>query len=348
VERKNEMIDAMLTEIDLQRNYLESNELTSIYFGGGTPSLLNLSQLQQLFSGVDKIFKRSNCEITLEANPDDLTAARLEEIKTAGINRLSIGIQSFDNNILKFLNRAHTGQLATSSLEAVRKAGFKNISVDLIYAIPGQSDEVLIDNIEKALACSPEHISAYGLTIESKTVFGNWAAKKKLIEVDEKTNARQYELLINKLTGNGYVHYEISNFCKSDLYSKHNSSYWKQEQYLGIGPSAHSYDKASRQFNVSNNSKYIKAINNGEVPFDKEVLTRENKINEYIFTTLRTIWGCDLEKLKTDYHFDLLNKFEGYFSGLSQKELIVIDKNILRLTTKGKLLADQISVDLML
>lgn len=346
--RQGDMVAAMMQELDLQKDYLQNKELSSIYFGGGTPSLLDAGHLEKIFNSIDKYFSlAAACEITLEANPDDLSLAKLKAVKEAGINRLSIGIQSFDTDILKFLNRAHDGKMAKYALENARIAGFNNISVDLIYAIPGQDHQALIKNIDTALQFSPEHISAYGLTIESKTVFGNWAAKNKITPVNETINAEQFEILGERLAKNNYEHYEISNYCKPNYYSQHNSSYWKQEPYLGIGPSAHSYNNVSRQFNIRNNMAYLKSIDRAEVPSQIEILTTENKINEYVFTTLRTMWGCDLNRLKTEYAFDLLAESGAYLEKLREKKLITLDNHVLRLTHQGKLLADQISLDLM-
>ncbi|MEQ8424722.1 MAG: radical SAM family heme chaperone HemW [Cyclobacteriaceae bacterium] len=348
LSRQAQMVSAMVREIELQKDYLEDKELTSIYFGGGTPSLLSGTHLETIFDEITKWFRLSaDCEITLEANPDDLSLANLKTFLESGINRLSIGIQSFDDKILKFLNRAHDRKMALEALANVRGVGFQNISIDLIYAIPEQNNGILIDNLDASLQFSPEHVSAYALTIEEKTVFGNWLSKKKLVPVDESINASQFELLSESLTKHGYEHYEISNYAKPDKYSRHNSSYWKQEPYLGIGPSAHSYNIRSRQFNVSNNATYLNSIANHEVPFRIEVLTQENKINEYVFTTLRTIWGCDLEKLKTDYSFDLLKESGDYISELTRGNLARIDNGFLKLTNQGKLLADQISLELM-
>lgn len=346
--RTEEMIDAMVQELSMQKNYLDNNKLTSIYFGGGTPSLLKANHFEIIFNAIDQIFQRDlTCEITLEANPDDLSTVQLDMFLKAGVNRLSIGIQSFDDEILRFINRAHDSKMAITALENVRKAGFENFSLDLIYAIPGQDNALLKKNIETALLFSPQHISAYGLTIEPQTVFGNWASKNKLTQVEESLNADQFELISNELIANGYEHYEISNYSKPGNYSRHNSSYWKQTPYLGIGPSAHSYNKVSRQFNINNNAAYIKAIKNNEIPFQLETLTIENKINEYVFTTLRTIWGCNLEVLKEEYQFDLIHHNKTYVDKLIQEELVILDSSILSLTNKGKLLADQIALELM-
>lgn len=345
---RDEMVEAIVKELHLQKNYLQNPELTSIYFGGGTPSLLESRHFEKIFDGIATLFSFDEaCEITVEANPDDLSTAKLSTLLKAGINRLSIGVQSFDDSLLKFLNRAHDGQMAINALEKSRNAGFEKISLDLIYAIPGQDDKSLLSDLDTALRFAPEHFSAYALTIEPKTVFGNWVDKKKLMPVDESINTEQYRLLVDHLTKAEYDHYEISNFCKPGFYSRHNSSYWMQTPYLGIGPSAHSYDTQSRQFNIKNNALYIKSINKGKVPFEFEVLTMHNKINEYVYTTLRTAWGCDLEKLKLNYSFDLLDSKKKYIEKLIANDLATLEQGILKLTFKGKLLADQIALDLM-
>lgn len=344
----DEMVDALVEELTLQKDYLSDKKLASIYFGGGTPSLLKANHFEKIFNAIDNLYQLEEaCEVTLEANPDDLSVDQLDMFIKAGINRLSIGIQSFDDGVLKFINRAHDSKMAIAALENARKVGFENFSLDLIYAIPGQGTDKLKDNINTALQFSPEHISTYGLTIEPKTVFGNWASKKKLNPVEENINADQFEAISNALSEHGYEHYEISNYCKPGRYSKHNSSYWKQMSYLGIGPSAHSYNKTSRQYNISNNAAYIKAIKNSEVPFQLEILSTENQINEYVFTTLRTMWGCNLELLKDEYQFDLISQNKIYVEKLITKDLAKLNNHILTLTKKGKLLADQISLDLM-
>jgi oxygen-independent coproporphyrinogen-3 oxidase len=330
----------------MQKRYLEGEPLKTIYFGGGTPSLLSRHQLQSLFDTIRKNFTTNNIEVTLEANPDDLSKENLAMLKEAGINRLSIGVQSFDDDVLKFLNRAHSSSDAFRSLEFAREVGFDNISIDLIYAIPGQDDHLLKKNIERLIAISPEHISAYSLTIEEKTVFGQ-RRKKGIFPIEtEETAGNQMEILMDKLSNAGFDQYEISNFCKPGFYSRHNSSYWQQKKYLGIGPSAHSYNGSSRQSNISNNPLYIQSINQSKMPSQVEVLSRANKINEYLFTTLRTTWGCNLHFLSTQLHYDVLKENQQALDTLLKHEFVKIENDILRLTQKGKLLADKIASDL--
>jgi len=343
---KDDLVNALCMEIEMQKNYLERETIDSIYLGGGTPSLLSSHHLQGLFDVVNKNFITNNPEVTLEANPDDLTKENLAALKAVGINRLSIGIQSFDDEILKFLNRTHSSNDAFLCLERAREAGFDNINIDLIYAIPGQDSDLLKNNIKKAVAIAPEHISAYSLTIEERTVFGKQMKKGIFAIEPEEVAASQMEILMNDLSTVGYDQYEISNFCKPGFYSRHNSSYWQQKKYLGIGPSAHSYNGLSRQSNISNNSLYVKSITQGKIPCQVEVLTTANRINEYLFTTLRTVWGCDLKYLLKQFSYDLLKENQQALDTLLNHELVVITNDILMLTQKGKLLADKIASDL--
>jgi oxygen-independent coproporphyrinogen-3 oxidase len=346
---KAELINAIAKELIIQKNYLEGGIINTIYFGGGTPSLLSQEELKTIFNTIRENYNvNERTEVTLEANPDDLSLEKLRTMRTYGVNRLSIGIQSFDDNILQFLNRAHSKESAIRSINDARQAGFKNISIDLIYAIPGQDNHAWLRSIEQAIALTPEHISSYSLTIEDKTTFGRWSAQGKLKAIEDDIAANQLEILMDALTKAGYDQYEVSNFGKPDFYSQHNSSYWKQEKYLGIGPSAHSYNGGSRQYNVANNHLYMKAINNDDIPATKEVLTREDKINEYLLTTLRTSWGCNLHQLTKEFDYDLLSDHSTYIDSLKQKNLIVIADHHLKLTSAGKLLADKIASDLFL
>lgn len=341
------VLEALTEELRLQKKYLKEEEIKTIYFGGGTPSLLSGQELEQIFSIIYKNYMVSaDAEITLEANPDDLTKVRLDDFKKAGVNRLSIGIQSFDNLILKFLNRAHDESLAIRSYKDARAAGFENISIDLIYAIPGQNTEAWKKNIDQALALAPEHISAYSLTIEPKTVFGKWSAAKKMEQIGDDIAANDLLFLITSLEEAGFEHYEVSNFCRPGYISRHNSSYWKSEMYLGIGPSAHSYNGASRQFNVSNNYAYVNSILSKKIPATVEFLTRDDKINDFILTTLRTSWGADLGKLRKNFQYDLLDKHQAYIQNLIENRLATVEEEVLTLTKSGRLLADKIASDL--
>lgn len=342
-----EMVNALGSEIALQKDYLQGESLRTIYFGGGTPSMISVRSVISLLETIDKYFTiEPGAEITLEANPDDLSIEKLRELAAVGINRLSIGIQSFDDEVLRFLNRAHDSRHAISGYQNAREVGFKNISVDLIYAIPGQDHKQWITNVERILQLKPEHISAYSLTVEPKTVLGNWASKGKLNPVGDDVSAEQYEVLSGLLQNAGYDHYEVSNFALPGFYSRHNTGYWKQEKYVGIGPSAHSFNHESRQFNVSNNHEYIRSLRQGIIPFTKELLTREEKINDFLLTTLRTSWGTDLEWLRREMNFDLLTERRDYVQRLIDNELASVVEDHFVLTAKGRLLADKISSDL--
>jgi oxygen-independent coproporphyrinogen III oxidase len=344
---KQELVNQLAEELSLQKDYLEGEPIETIYLGGGTPSLLTAQELELLFTAIQKNYQvATDIEVTLEANPDDLNSQKLNELKAAGVNRLSIGIQSFDENVLTFINRAHTATEALGCVDAAHKAGINNISIDLIYSIPGQDDNMLQKNLATALALRPNHISAYSLTVEEKTVFGRWASKGKLLAMEEDQSAQQFELVMDSLTQNGYQHYEISNYCLPGFQSKHNTSYWKGKKYLGLGPSAHSYNGGTRQFNISNNHLYIKSIQKGIVPFEREELTNENKINEYLITSLRTEWGCNLNYLLEQFGYDLATHNKPYLNQLVANSLINLSENTITLTRAGKLLADRIASDL--
>jgi oxygen-independent coproporphyrinogen III oxidase len=347
LEKKKELTEAIAEEIRMQHHYLAGELIETIYFGGGTPSLLEGEELEMILKTIRSLMPvAQHAEITLEANPDDLSLQKLKEIHQAGINRLSIGIQSFDNNILRYLNRAHDTAAALQCIEDSRKAGFTNISVDLIYAIPGQDSAAWMKNVEQAIRLHPEHISAYSLTIEEKTAFGKWAVQGKLKATSDENAATQLEMLVETLAGAGYEQYEISNFCLPGFISRHNSSYWRQKPYLGVGPSAHSYNGSSRQYNLSNNHLYLQAITSGKVPATVEILSREDKINDYLLTTLRTSWGTNLLKLKEAMDYDLLSNHQQYIENLLTQKLALLENDTLILTKKGKMLADKISSDL--
>jgi oxygen-independent coproporphyrinogen-3 oxidase len=344
-----DICNAISQELEIQKDYLNSESVETIYLGGGTPSILQEQELALIFESIQKKYSVINtAEITLEANPDDLTIVKLRALKKMGINRLSIGVQSFDDVVLKFLNRSHTSGQARKCIESARDAGFSNISVDLIYAIPDHDADSLKKDLDCLLKLSPEHISAYSLTIEEKTVFGKWHQTKKLTPTSEDENANQFELVLNTLTSAGYDHYEISNYSRPGFISNHNSNYWRQKKYLGIGPSAHSFDGTTRQVNVSNNHTYLKSIRQNRIPATQEILTREEHINEYIMTSLRTSWGCDLNYLKSTHQYDLLTNQMAYINTAIEQGWITMNQNILRLTRAGKMHADKIASDLFL
>ena len=341
------MIDSISDELDLRKGYLNHENLDTIYFGGGTPSILTSEKLEKLLISINHSFKiNEHPEITLEANPDDLSFEKLKELKSLGVNRLSIGLQSFHDKTLNFLNRVHNSNDAIKCIENARKAGFENLSIDLIFSIPGQSITELGKDIDQALALDPEHISVYSLTIEEKTVFGNWHIKGKFNQVSDKESARQFDLIISRLEESKYEHYEISNFCRNGHYARHNTSYWKNINYLGVGPGAHSYNGENRQFNISNNHKYMKSIGSGIVPFEIEYLAKKDLANEFLLTSLRTKWGCDLQRLKDICSYDLIYAQRSKLSELIKDGFIIIENNHIFLSRKGKFLADSIISDL--
>lgn len=345
------MVDAIIREIQLQKAYL-NEEVNTIYFGGGTPSLLKVEEIQYLLDAIHATFQVSQQpEITLEANPDDLSLHKLQQLKTAGINRLSIGIQSFHEPHLKFMNRAHNRVEALTCVQQAQELGLENISIDLIYGIPLQEDqakdryshEVWQQDLAQAVALAPKHISAYCLTIEPQTAFGKWSKQGKLPPIDEEFAAQQFEILIDQLEKHHYEQYEISNFCLEGWRSKHNSNYWLSVSYLGLGPSAHSFNGHSRQFNVRNNARYLKALAQDQLAFEKETLTPEDRVNEYLMTSLRTNWGCDLKFLQENCQYDLLHAQAAELDFQQQQETLYLENGVIYLTKKGKLLADQLT-----
>ncbi len=352
------MVEAMCQELNLQKEYLKSQlpvilgekiPLQTVYFGGGTPSLLNECDLQLIFDTIQQFFTLlPDAEVTLEANPDDLTQEKLYLFRQFPINRLSIGIQSFHESHLQYINRAHTASQAENCVRLAQQAGFDNLSIDLIYAIPSIDHALWQADLERAVQLGVSHISSYCLTIEPKTAFGKWLARGKIKAADEEFAAQQFEILVDYLDRNGFEQYEISNFAKPGCYSHHNSSYWKQKPYLGIGPSAHSYNGSVRQYNVANNALYLKAIGEGQIPCTIEELTVKEQINEYVMTSIRTQWGCDTRELSRCYGVDILALHQSYLQNCQNKGLLLINDHTIQLTLKGKLLADQISSDLFM
>jgi oxygen-independent coproporphyrinogen-3 oxidase len=343
---KADLVRAIIKELEMQAHYLAGEPLDTLYFGGGTPSLLTDAELNAILNEIGKRYSVSpDPEITLEANPDDLTREKLTALAGAGINRLSIGVQSFDNHVLKFLNRAHTAIEAEQCIEAAHQAGISNLSIDIMFGLPNQHEFILQKDLAKALTLQPAHISVYSLTVEEKTVFGKWAQQGKLKITDEPEAARQFEVVMDTLESNGFIQYEISNYAKPGFESRHNSSYWQRKKYLGIGPSAHSYNGNTRQFNVRNNYHYVQALNTGKIPYEIEQLTLANKINEYIFTSLRTNIGCSLAVLKRDYDYDLTTLPGNPLLKMANQNLITLKADTVLLTRAGKLVADQLAME---
>ena len=346
---KKDLIHAICKEIILQKDYLPSNKLNTIYFGGGTPSLLSPQELEQIFHTVHQYFLvENNAEITFEANPEDLSESYLTTIKSFGINRLSIGIQSFKEENLRLLNRSHTTEQAINCISKAQKIGIDNISIDLIYGIPGNDLPDLASDIQKAVDTNVTHISAYSLTIEPKTVFGQQKKKGVFKELPESMLSQKFTFTRKLLTEKGFEAYETSNFAKNQKYSKHNTSYWNQEAYLGVGPSAHSFNQQSRQWNIAKNGLYKKEIEDGKIPAEIEILTEANKINEYLMTRLRTKWGIDLSKIKQNFNALNVEYPENTIRSWQNTGLAIEIHDHLVLTEKGSLVADKLASDLFI
>lgn len=344
---KGAVVSAIIEETRLRHAYLQDKQLNSIYFGGGTPSLLSQSELAAIIEQLGRHFTWiSSAEITLEANPDDITPEALQNWKAAGINRLSIGLQSFNDEELKWMNRAHTAGESVASVKMAQDAGFNNITIDLIYGSKFQTPESWEKTLEQAIALNTQHISSYNLTIEDKTVLGLKNAAGKEPPVNDELSSRQFMVMLHMLRQAGFIQYEISNFGREGCFAVHNSNYWLQKEYLGLGPSAHSYDGFSRQWNVKNNSQYIKAVGNNSGYFEKEELQLNDRYNEYILTRLRTIWGCDIKEMETLFGKALCGRFEEMIS--EKKGFIVEINGIYTLNDAGKLQADGIAADLFL
>jgi len=347
--QKSNLVDAICQEIALQKEYLPSKKLKTIYFGGGTPSLLSAKELEQIFRTVHSIFEvEKDAEITLEANPEDLSLSYLGAVQSIGVNRLSIGIQSFREENLRLLNRNHSSAQALNSISLAQQVGIENISIDLIYGIPGNELSDLTSDIEKAVDTQVTHISAYSLTIEPKTVFGQQKNKGIFKELPESMLSQKFTFTRNLLKEKGFEAYETSNFAKKEHYSKHNTSYWNQESYLGVGPSAHSFNQVSRQWNVAKNGLYIKSILEGKIPAEIEILTEENKLNEYMMTRLRTKWGIELSYVKNLFNQLNVEFPHTTFMQWQKNDLAFKKTDHLILTEKGSLVADKLASDLFI
>jgi len=343
------MVEMICMEITMRKVYLEEDPVVeTIYFGGGTPSLLPLGHIDKILRTIENNYTLDLKEVTIETNPDDLTSEKLEGFKDLGFDRLSIGIQSFHDEVLKFYNRAHNASESLKSIDLARSRGFDKLSIDLMYGYPHHDHSLWQKDLDLALAIDPGHISSYCLTIEPGTAMGKWAEKGKFIPSSEDFNADQFEILLERMEKASYLQYEISNFAKPDAFAIHNSNYWKGVPYLGIGPSAHSYDGKGRQHNVANNGKYIKSLNEGELNFEKDILEKEEIINEYVLTSLRTIWGTDLKLIQDRYDTDFIHDKKKELILLQKEGLLTLEENKLILTKKGKFLADSIAQMLFL
>lgn len=346
---KAEMILAMQKEIELQKNYLGSATIESIYFGGGTPSLLSADDLSSLFNSIQKFHSvSSTAEITLEANPDDLTNEKLKELKSLGINRLSIGIQSFRDEDLHYMNRAHNAKHAIECIEQSLTHGFHDLSIDLIYATPGMSIQDWQNNLEQVLRFPINHISAYCLTVEKNTALDHFVKEKKALAPIEEDAEKQFLWMSKTLREKGFKHYEVSNFAKNDAFAQHNTAYWKGKNYLGIGPSAHSYNGITRQFNKAHNKKYILAIQNRETAFEQEFLSRENQFNEYIMIGLRTQWGIQCTEIELRFGKEYVLHFKQAIEKSELKSHLKQQNDRYYLESESYLFADRIASDLFL
>ena len=348
MKKKDEIVLALANELQLRSREFHNERIETIYFGGGTPSVLTLEEIQFL---VDAVYKNytviENPEITLEANPDDLSISRIVDLAQSPINRLSIGIQSFFEDDLQMMNRAHNAVEAKNCLAEATKH-FDNISVDLIYGIPGLSHERWIQNIKTALSFGIPHISSYALTVEPKTALKKLIQTGKIAPPNDDVAQEQFSILVEMLQKGGFIHYELSNFGKPNYFSKNNSAYWLGKKYLGIGPSAHSYDGISRSWNVSNNSLYLKSIQDNQLPSEVEKLSMHDRYNEYVMTGLRTIWGVDLNRIEIEFGIETWTYLKKQAAKFLDDGLLSIDGHILKTTKKGKFLTDGIASDLFL
>lgn len=348
LKHKADLVAAIQKELVRRKTYFEPNEkIASIYFGGGTPSVLLFHEIDEILGAVYENYTVSpQVEITFECNPDDLSLEYLKMLKMVGINRLSIGLQSFNEEHLTWMNRSHT---ALQSIQCVHDAaivGFKDITIDLIYGLPHLQNEEWRATIKKALALPINHLSAYSLTMEENTPYHKLVQQKKYQEPDEDFTSGHYDILIEEIDAAGWQHYEVSNFCKNDNYSKHNTAYWQQKKYLGVGPSAHSYDLQSRSFNVSNNAMYLEYIAANKKTYEIEELTAQNRLNETLLTGLRAIWGVDLAEILKTHNYDILKLYAEELAYWQSVNWVQLHGTILRLTDKGLLFADYIASEL--
>lgn len=342
------MVSALQKELVLRRNEFSHEVVETIYFGGGTPSVLTVDEIQAIMATVYTNLEVSDSpEITLEANPDDLSAEKIEALASTPVNRLSIGIQSFFEEDLQLMNRAHSAEEAEGCIRLAKKY-FDTISIDLIYGIPDMSNARWKQNLEKALSFDIPHISSYALTVEPNTALANFIKKGVVQPVDDEVAQAHFHILSETLEAAGFESYEISNFGKPGYFSRNNSAYWQQKKYIGIGPSAHSFDGIRRGWNINNNPKYLKAIESGELPMETEILSTTDKYNEYVMTGLRTIWGVSLDRISSEYGIKyreyLLKQAKKYL----EEHLLYLDGDILLTTKKGRFLADGIASDLFM
>ena len=347
-EKKSAYVHALCQELDMRKDYLEGEDIETIYLGGGTPSQLTQKELEEIFSSLYNIYKvKENAEITLEANPDDLTPEYVHMLRSLPIDRISMGIQTFQEETLKLLHRRHTAQQAIEAFRRCREAGFQNISIDLMYGLPGETLDTWEKDLRQAIALRPEHISAYHLIYEEGTALWKLREQHQVEEADEDLSVTLFRTLIDELTHAGYEHYEISNFCLSGLHSRHNSSYWTGKKYLGCGPSAHSFNGTSRQWNVASLDKYIHAIQQGKLDYEIEELDIYTRYNDYVITTIRTHWGMSLSHLRSTYGEDLYRYCLRMAKPHLEQGVLEMKEDTLKLTKEGIFISDGIMSDLL-
>ncbi|SFW46968.1 radical SAM family heme chaperone HemW [Cellulophaga fucicola] len=346
--KKEEMLQAISMELVLRKSEFANTNVETIYFGGGTPSVLDTEEINQLIETVYAHYAvTKDPEITLEANPDDLSILKINQLAASKVNRLSIGVQSFFEDDLKLMNRAHNAAEAESSI-AEASTYFSNISIDLIYGIPGMSNKKWLQNIQRALSFGLPHISSYALTVEPKTALEKFIKKGEIAPVKDSVAQEHYKILVKELAKEGFVNYEFSNFGKPEFFSKNNTAYWLGKKYIGVGPSAHSFDGEKRSWNINNNPKYIKAITKGEFPREIEELSVVDRYNEYVMTGLRTIWGVSVSKVEKDFGKDYVAYLKKEAASKIEKGLLEFRDNALFVTEKGKFLSDGIAADLFI
>ncbi|PZU88445.1 MAG: coproporphyrinogen III oxidase [Chryseobacterium sp.] len=347
---KDEMLSAVKKEIQFRNKELENKSLKSLYFGGGTPSVLNVDEIKSLIDEIQKYFSfDEKIEITLESNPDDLNKNFLKELSNTEINRLSIGTQSFFDEDLKLMNRAHNASEAESSIKRAQDFGLENISIDLIYGSPTSNFEIWKENLNKTIELQVPHVSSYALTVEPKTALEKWIENGKVSSPQEAEQNQEFYYMKDFLKDNGFDHYEISNFGKPGFHSKHNSAYWKSEPYLGIGPSAHSYNgRLERSWNIANNSIYIKNLNQHILPKETEILSEKDRFNEMMMIGLRTIWGVDLNKFNKTFSSEIIDYLKQEIKPKLESGILIIDNNYLKIPEKHWFLADGIASDLFI
>lgn len=344
---KAAFVDALMKEIELSKDYLHGEQIETIYFGGGTPSILYIDELKRILDALNNQYDLSALqEFTIETNPDDLTSEKIAELstlKSMGLNRFSIGIQSFHDEDLQYMNRAHNSGEALTAVKKVQDAGFDKITIDLIYGTPTMNDERWLQNLETAFALNIPHISSYALTVEPKTALEKKIKKGESKIVSDEQGARQFNILMNEMRKHGYEQYEISNFAKPGRYAVHNTNYWRGKHYLGLGPSAHSFNSHARRWNIANNLSYINSITKGILPYEEEVLTPSQQVNERIMTALRTQWGLSVDSLGLSVASEIRDSLQ--YIG---KAHYTFENGVLILTQEGKLFADSIAAELFI